>query len=84
MLAQVRLAEKDMGVLIHVENQAYTQSAFARLYEKYALPIYPVVIFSFDAPQRLEPQQYRVEVLNLKVLEFNFVTIHLLNYKHSN
>ncbi|MEA5569254.1 hypothetical protein [Anabaena sp. UHCC 0399] len=50
---------------------------FARLHEKYDLPIYPVVIFSFDEPKRAEPQIYRVAFPDLNVLEFQFGAIQL-------
>jgi hypothetical protein len=64
-------------ILIHVENQSYTQSEFAkrmfkyfaRLYEKYDLPIYPVVIFSFDEPKRAELTNHCVTFTDLNVLE---------------
>ncbi|MBN3922645.1 Rpn family recombination-promoting nuclease/putative transposase [Nostoc sp. NMS4] len=85
LLAQVRYKQQDTCFLIHVENQSYTETAFAkrmfkyfaRLHEKYDLPIYPVVIFSFDEPKRAEPQNYRVTCGDLKVLEFQFVAIQL-------
>jgi predicted transposase/invertase (TIGR01784 family) len=49
--------------LIHVEHQAQPQAEFARrmfcyfarLHEKYALPVYPVALFSYDEPRRAEP-----------------------------
>ncbi len=50
---------------------------FARLHEKYDLPIYPVVIFSFDEPKRAEPKIYRVTFPDLNVLEFQFAAIQL-------
>ena len=85
LLAQCRFQQQDTCFLIHVENQSYTETAFAkrmfkyfaRLHEKYDLPIYPVVIFSFDEPLRPEPQNYRVTFGDLKVLEFQFVAIQL-------
>ncbi|MBE9003525.1 Rpn family recombination-promoting nuclease/putative transposase [Fortiea sp. LEGE XX443] len=85
LLAQVRYQEQETYFLIHVENQSYTETAFAkrmfkyfaRLHEKYDLPIYPVVIFSFDEPKRPEPQNYRVTFGDLNVLEFQFAAIQL-------
>lgn len=85
LLVQCRFQQQDTCFLIHVENQSYTESTFAkrmfkyfaRLHEKYDLPIYPVVIFSFDEPKRAEPQHYRVTFGDLKVLEFQFVAIQL-------
>ncbi|MBE9003240.1 Rpn family recombination-promoting nuclease/putative transposase [Nostoc sp. LEGE 12447] len=91
LLVQCRFQQQDTCFLIHVENQSYTETAFAkrmfkyfaRLHEKYDLPIYPVVIFSFDEPKRAEPQNYSVTFSDLKVLEFQFVAIQLnrLNWR---
>ncbi|MBD2480233.1 Rpn family recombination-promoting nuclease/putative transposase, partial [Anabaena sp. FACHB-83] len=85
LLAQVRYQGQETCFLIHVENQSYTKKEFAkrmfkyfaRLHEKYDLPIYPVVIFSFDEPLRPEPQNYRVTFPDLNVLEFQFAAIQL-------
>ncbi|YAF94399.1 MAG: Rpn family recombination-promoting nuclease/putative transposase [Nodularia sp. CChRGM 3473] len=85
LLAKVRYQQQDTYFLIHVENQSYSQSEFAkrifkyfaRLHEKYDLPIYPVVIFSFDEPKRPEPNNYRVSFSDLNVLDFNFKAIQL-------
>ncbi|MBH8573057.1 Rpn family recombination-promoting nuclease/putative transposase [Nostocaceae cyanobacterium CENA369] len=85
LLAQVRYQGQETCFLIHVENQSYTETAFAkrmfkyfaRLHEKYDLPIYPVVVFSFDEPLRPEPQIYRVTFPDLNVLEFRFAAIQL-------
>jgi hypothetical protein len=85
LLAQVRYQQQETYFLIHVENQSYSQSVFskrmfkyfARLYEKYDLPIYPVVIFSFDEPKRAESTNHSVTVADLNVLNFNFKAIQL-------
>lgn len=85
IVAQVRFRERSAFFIIHVENQSYTESNFARrmffyfakLHQEYLLPVYPVVVFSFDEPQRAETTQYRVDFPELKVLEFNFTTIQL-------
>ena len=50
---------------------------FAKLHQEYLLPIYPVVIFSFDKPQRPESTNYKVSLANLEVLNFNFTSIQL-------
>ena len=71
--------------LIHVENQATAQADFpermfhyfALLTRKYHLPVYPVVIFSYDAPQRLEPDRYTVAFPDLAVLNFRYRVIQL-------
>jgi Domain of unknown function (DUF4351)/Putative transposase, YhgA-like len=91
LLAEVKQSGEEIGFLVHVEAQSYTQSNFARrmffyfarLYQKYVQKIYPIVIFSFDEPRRVEPQTHSVEFSSLKVLEFNFAAIQLnqLNWR---
>jgi hypothetical protein len=72
-------------ILVHVENQSASQADFnqrmflyfAELYREYRLPIYPIAIFSFDRPQRTEPNQLQVTLPDLEVLTFNFQSIQL-------
>ncbi|MBE9011315.1 DUF4351 domain-containing protein, partial [Pseudanabaenaceae cyanobacterium LEGE 13415] len=56
---------------------------FARLHQKYLQRIYPIVVFSFDQPQRLESDRYTVEFPEYKVLEFKYKAIQLnrLNWR---
>jgi len=49
----------------------------ARLDEKYAIPIYPVAIFTFDAPQRAEEDRYQIVFPDRTVLDFRFRAIQL-------
>lgn len=92
LLAQVKWEGQNSYFLIHLENQAYNQKEFerrmfhyfARLDAKYLLPIFPIVIFSYDEPKRPEKSQYTVNFPNRKVLEFNYVSIQLNNLKWRN
>jgi len=91
LVMKARFWGQDSCFLIHVENQAYPQAEFgrrmfryfARLSEKFAIPVYPVVMFSYDAPLRPEPNIYRVEFPDKVVLEFNYAVIQLnrLNWR---
>ncbi|MBC8123217.1 MAG: DUF4351 domain-containing protein [Gemmatimonadaceae bacterium] len=77
--------------LIHVENQAGTQPQFARrmfryfirLFEKHDLPVYPIVMFSFNEPLRAEPSSFRLEFPGFAVCDFHFQVIQLnrLNWR---
>jgi len=49
---------------------------FARLHEKHALPVYPIVIFS-HASARPEPEVYEVDFPDLAVLRFCYRVIQL-------
>jgi hypothetical protein len=56
---------------------------FARLHEKHDLPVYPIALLSYDAPQRAEPTAYVVQFPDKRVLEFNFAVVQLnrLNWR---
>ena len=85
LIAKVRFRDQDAFFLIHVENQANAQSNFpqrmfryfARLHEKYDLPVYPVVVFSYDSPKRPEPRQYQVAFPDMAVLQFTYRVVQL-------
>jgi hypothetical protein len=91
LLAQVKFRGQGSYFLFHLEPQASVQAEFerrmfcyfARLHEKYNLPIYPVVIFSYDSPRKAAESQYQVAFPDFQVLRFNFHTIQLnrLNWR---
>lgn len=91
LLAQVQFRGEPSFFLIHLESQGQAQSNFskrmfryfARLYEKYDLPIYPIVLFSYEQPRQPAPRQFGVEFPDLRVLEFNYRVIQLnqLNWR---
>ncbi|MGG6267395.1 Rpn family recombination-promoting nuclease/putative transposase [Leptolyngbya sp. AN03gr2] len=92
LLVSVKQAGTDMTFLVHIEAQSYSQSNFnqrmffyfARLHQKHLQRIYPIVVFSFDQPQRAEKNIYKVEFPDRKVLEFSFEPIQLnrLNWRN--
>ena len=85
LIFKARFRNQDSFFLIHTEHQARTETNFsqrmfryfARLYEKFAVPVYPVVLFSYDAPQRPEITSHRVEFPDKLVLDFNYSVIQL-------
>lgn len=85
LVARVRWRGQESFFLIHIEHQASKQaefnrrmfSYFARLLEKHDLPIYPVVIFSYDAPRRAEPENFSITFPDLPVLDFHYRVIQL-------
>lgn len=85
LLARARLEDTDAFFLIHVENQATRQPEFgqrmfryfARLHEKYGLPVYPVALFSYDTPRSLEKDHYEVKFPDRRVLSFRYRVIQL-------
>jgi hypothetical protein len=91
LLVEVKLLGQETAILIHIEAQSTSETAFtqriffyfARLHQKYRQRIYPIVIFSFDQPHRPEPNTYTIEFPQRKVLEFSFEPIQLnrLNWR---
>lgn len=85
LLVKARFQGQETFFLVHVENQSKTQADFpkrmftyfARLYEKYNLPVYPVVLYSHTAPKRPEPHSHQVAFPGKTVLQFEYVTIQL-------
>jgi hypothetical protein len=81
--------EPDVGkvsVIINCEHESSSIANFdrrlffyfAQLYREYLEPVYPIVIYSFDAPKKKkEGNQHQVKLPGLKVLEFNYLTIQL-------
>ena len=85
LLMRAKFRGDEAFFLIHVENQSTPQGDFpkrmfryfARLAEKYDLPVYPVVVFSYDAPARPEPARYTVAFPGETVLQFRYRVIQL-------
>jgi hypothetical protein len=91
LVVKARFRGKESFFLVHLEHQAYYQEAFdlrmyryfARLYEKYALPVYPIALFSYDSPKKAETNFHQVAFPNKVVLQFNYDVIQLnrLNWR---
>jgi len=91
LVVKARFRGQESFFLVHLEHQAYYQEAFdlrmyryfARLYEKYALPVYPIALFSYDSPKKAETNFHQVAFPNKIVLQFNYDVIQLnrLNWR---
>ncbi|BAW96226.1 hypothetical protein NIES970_11500 [[Synechococcus] sp. NIES-970] len=76
IVAKLRFRGQETCFLVHIENQATPQADFAarmflyfaRLYEKYRLPIYPIALFSYRSPQRPEPEIFLVAFPTKQIL----------------
>lgn len=85
IVVKVKFRGTDTFFLLHVENQSYDEAGFprrmfhyiARFDEKYALPVYPIALFSYDKPFRPEPDQYQITFPNKTILTFTFDVIQL-------
>jgi hypothetical protein len=86
-----KFQEQNYYFLIHLENQASNQPDFNQrmfryfcsLYLKYNLSIYPIVIFSYDAPNRPEKDNFTIDFPPDKIIQFNYKVVQLnrLNWR---
>jgi predicted transposase/invertase (TIGR01784 family) len=91
LLVLVKRLGTDTTFIVHIEAQSNSQANFNRrlffyfaiLHQRHLQPVYPIVVYSFDTPKRAEPDSYKVEFSDRKVLEFNFATVQLnrLNWR---
>src|SRR5262249_2010701 len=91
LVAKVRFKGMPAFFIIHVENQAQPERSFgrrlfryfSRLHDKYDLPVYPIVVFSFASPRKSQANAYSVEFANKVVMEFRYDVIQLnrLNWR---
>jgi hypothetical protein len=91
LIALAKFQEQNYYFLIHLENQASNQPDFNQrmfryfcsLYLKYNLSIYPIVIFSYDAPSRPEKDNFTIDFPPDKVIQFNYKVVQLnrLNWR---
>jgi hypothetical protein len=89
LVAKVRFKRQPAFFIIHVENQAQHQKSFgrrffryfSRLHDKHDLPVYPIVIFSFDLPRKAQSDVYRVSFPNKVVMEFHYDVVQLNRLK---
>lgn len=91
LIAKVRFLGKPSYFLIHIEAESGAKTKFnqrmfryfSRLHEKFDLPIYPIVIFSYSSPKTLAINNYQISFPDLEVLKFNYQVIQLnqLNWR---
>jgi hypothetical protein len=91
ILAFAKFQQQNYSFLIHVENQATNAPEFNRrmfryfcsLFLKYDRPIYPIVIFSYDSPQRLDKSSFAIDFPDGQILNFDYKIVQLnrLNWR---
>ena len=85
LVVKVRYKNSFVFFIILIEMQASSKPGFprrmflyySRLLEKYGLPIYPIVLCTFDNPKRPEPNHFRIDFPGLNVLRFEYHVIQL-------
>ncbi|MBW4536655.1 MAG: DUF4351 domain-containing protein [Pleurocapsa minor HA4230-MV1] len=91
IVALAEFQEQDYSFLIHLENQASNAPEFNRrmfryfcsLFLKYDRPIYPIAIFSYDSPKRLDKSNFVINFPDRQVLNFDYQIVQLnrLNWR---
>ncbi len=93
VVARLSFRDQEACFLVHLESQsrAYGEEDFrwrmfhyfARLHEKYRIPVYPIALFTFDEPFLEQDNRYVVNFPDRQVLDFSFVSIQLnrLNWR---
>jgi hypothetical protein len=91
LIVKCHFLGRETFFLIHLEHQSKRQKDFARrmffyfarLHEKFGLPVYSIALFSYDKPRTQEKNVYVVEFPDRRTLEFSFVVIQLnrLNWR---
>ena len=92
LIVKARFQSQESYFLINVEPFADNRGQFgarifryfARLWEKYALPVYPILLLSFDRPLRPEPTEFGITFPDLPVMQFNYRVVQLnqLNWRN--
>ena len=92
LIVKARFQSQESYFLINVEPFADNRGQFgarifryfARLWEKYALPVYPILLLSFDRPLRPEPTEFGISFPDLPVMQFNYRVVQLnqLNWRN--
>ncbi len=85
LCARLKFREGERIFLVHLEHEAQRRGGFGlrmfdyyvRLHLKYRCPIYPVALFSFPTPYKLQPDHYKVEFPDLRPLEFRYRVVQL-------
>lgn len=91
LVAKVRFKNHPTFFIVHIESQNYPRKDFgrrlfryfSRLYDKFNLPVYPIVVFSFKRPRTIQPKTFRLMFPNKLVLEMHYdvIQLNLLNWR---
>ena len=88
LVAKVKYRSQPAFFLLHAEAQGQPQAHFnqrmfryfAKLHDKYKLPVYPLALLTFASPRKEQPDSYQVKFPDLEVLRFNYRVIQLNNF----
>jgi hypothetical protein len=91
IVALAKFQEQDYSFLVHIENESSSKTDFNQrlfryfcsLFLRYNRPIYPIVVFSYDSPQRLDKSDFVIDFPDKQVLKFDYEIVQLnrLNWR---
>ena len=91
IVALAKFQQQNYSFLVHIENQASSDTEFNRrlfryfcsLFLKYNYPVYPIVVFSYNSPQRLDRSNFTIDFPDKRVLNFDYEIVQLnrLNWR---
>ncbi len=85
IVASAKFQQQNYSFLIHIENESRSNTDFnhrlfryfCTLFLKYNRPIYPIVIFSYDSPQRLDKSNFVIDFPDKQILNFDYAIVQL-------
>ncbi len=85
IVALARFQQQNYSFLVHIENESSSKTDFNQilfryfcsLFLKYDRPIYPIVVFSYDAPKRIDKKSFVIDFPDRQVLNFNYQIVQL-------
>jgi hypothetical protein len=91
IVALAKFHQQDYSFLVHIENESSSKTDFNQrlfryfcsLFLRYNRPIYPIVVFSYDSPQRLDKSDFVIDFPDKQVLKFDYEIVQLnrLNWR---
>lgn len=85
LVVQARLHDQPATLLIHLEHQAQADRAldrrmfryFARFYDRYDLPVYPIALCSYARPRTPAIDRHQLQIVTRPVLDFQYQVLQL-------
>ena len=85
MVVKARFQDEESYFLINVEPFADDRGEFgrrmfryfARLWEKYNLPVYPILVLSFKYPLKRQSSNFQISLPDLEVINFQYRVVQL-------
>ena len=85
IVASAKFQQQDYSFLIHIENESKSNTDFnerlfryfCTLFLRYNRPVYPIVVFSYDKPKRLDKSSFVIDFPDKQVLNFDYEIVQL-------